>query len=161
MAVEYFAIAVILLFSFVLFFGAPYLPTLGKQVNAAIDILKLKKGDRLLELGAGDGTVALVALRRGLKVTAIELNPLLCIVIYIRTFNHRSNVKIICGNFWTTKWGEYDGIYTFLLDKYMKKLDKRIVQENKSVNLASFAFKIPGRKIEAEKLGVFLYKYTK
>ncbi len=148
-----------LLFAFVVFFGAPYLPTLSKQSNQALDLLNLKKGQCLLELGAGDGTVALMALRRGLYVTAIELNPLLCVVIYLRTFRYRSNISIKCGNFWTTPWGDYDGIYTFLLDKYMTKLDKKIIQANKNTHLASFAFKIPGKKIKSEAKGIYLYEY--
>ena len=151
--------ALVVLFGFVVLFGAPYLPTLGRQAETAIELLKLKKGDRLLELGAGDGTVALVALQKGISVTAIEINPLLCVVIYLRTFRYRSKIRIRCGNFWTTPWGEYDGIYTFLLDKYMTKLDNKIIQENKTTKLASFAFKIPGRRIQQQNNDVYLYCY--
>ena len=152
-------VVLILAFGAVMLVGAPYLPTLGKQVNSALDLLDLKKGQRLLELGAGDGTVALVALKRGYKVTAIELNPLLCCVIYLRTLRYRSNINIRCANFWTTDWGEYDGVYVFLLDKYMKRLDKRVIQENKTLRLASFAFKIPGKSFVHEHNDVYLYEY--
>jgi hypothetical protein len=42
----------------------------------------------------------------------------------------------------------------------MLKLDKRInSNEHKPIKLASFAFKIPGKKINKEKNGVFLYEY--
>ncbi len=39
----------------------------------------------------------------------------------------------------------------------MPKLDARMEEVRKP--LASFAFKIPGRKMTAEKSGVYLYKY--
>ena len=42
-------------FGFVVFVGPPYLPTLDKQVRTALDLLDLKKGQTLLELGCGDG----------------------------------------------------------------------------------------------------------
>ena len=52
-------------------------------------------------------------------------------------------------------------IFVFLLDKYMEKLNKRIIQEYKfPVRLVSFAFKIPGRNIDDHRQGVFLYKYN-
>lgn len=154
-------VALILLFGFVLIFGAPYLPSHSAPIQNALDLLSLQKGQRLLELGAGDGKVSLAALKRGYNVTAIELNPILCVVIWARTRKYRSNITIKCGNFWTTSWGEYNAIYTFLLDKYMTKLDNKIIQENKNVKLASYVFTIPGRKAQAEKNGVFLYRYNK
>lgn len=154
------AIIIILLFGFVVFFGAPYLPTTQKQVSAALDLLNLQKGQILLELGAGDGKVSIEALKRGYRVTAIELNPLLCIVIFFRTLRYRSSITIKCGNFWHVSWGDYDGIYTFLLDKYMKRLDTYIIRQNKRVMLASFAFKIPQKQILAEKDGIYLYNYS-
>jgi 16S rRNA A1518/A1519 N6-dimethyltransferase RsmA/KsgA/DIM1 with predicted DNA glycosylase/AP lyase activity len=154
-------VVVFFIFAFVILFGAPYLPTMSPQAETAINMLRLKKGQRLLELGAGDGSVVLYALRKGLKVTAIELNPLLCVVIWIRTRRYRSSVTIKCANFWTTSWGEYDGIYVFLLDKYMTKLDKYIVQQNKNVLLASYTFQIPQKEAIKQMNGVFLYQYRR
>lgn len=150
---------VALAFSFVVFFGAPYLPTKKRQINRAIEELGIKKGQRLLELGAGDGSVALEALKKGYKVTAIELNPLLCVVIFIRTFRYRKNITIICGNFWNTSWGEFDAVYVFLLDKYMNKLDKMLIHKQFKGRLVSFAFMIPTKKSVKEIDGLFVYKY--
>lgn len=153
------ALGLVLSFGFVVLFGAPYLPTKKQQVLAALDLLNLKPGQRLLELGAGDGKVTMEALRRGINVTAIELNPILCIVIWLRSWRFRHHITIKCGNFWHNSWGDYDAIYTFLLEKYMSRLDKKIIQENKKVMLATFAFQIPGKAPIDEKNGVYLYRY--
>lgn len=153
------ALGLALSFGFVVLFGAPYLPTKKQQVLTALDLLNLKPGQRLLELGAGDGKVTMEALRRGIDVTAIELNPILCIIIWLRSWRFRHHVTIKCGNFWHTSWGEYDAIYTFLLEKYMSRLDKKIIQENKKVMLATFAFQIPDKAPIDEKNGVYLYRY--
>jgi hypothetical protein len=48
-------IAVVMFFGFVILFGAPYLPTLKPQTNAALDLLDLKPGQTLLELGLWPG----------------------------------------------------------------------------------------------------------
>jgi hypothetical protein len=47
---------IILAFQFVvIFLGAPYVPTLNKQRETALDLLKLKSGQTLIDLGSGDG----------------------------------------------------------------------------------------------------------
>jgi hypothetical protein len=152
---------IILIFGFVIFFGAPYLPTLKAQKQAAFDLLKLEKGQTLIELGCGDGTMLLAAAEKGLRVIGYELNPLLAFISYVRTYKYRDNVKVIWGNYWTQVWPRADGIYVFLLDRYMKKLDKKIIQNypEQQIKLASFTFKVPDREPVKTKKGVYLYLY--
>lgn len=151
---------VILLFGFVVFFGAPYLPTLSPQVRAALELAELKPGQHLLELGSGDGKVLLAAAKQGIRVTGYELNPLLVIISWVRTFRYRKLVKVVWGNFWQVNLPKADAVFVFLLPKYMDRLDKKIIQQTSgSVKLVSFAFTIRGKKVDAEKEGVYLYKY--
>ena len=144
-------------FGIVLLRGAPYVPTLKRQVSAALDLLDLKPGQTLLELGCGDGKVLIAAAERGLDVVGIELNPLLVAVCWLRTRRYRKQVRIIWGDFWAVPWPVCDGVFTFLLQRYMSDLDERMQGLGKP--LASFAFKIPDRKPDVTKQGVFLYKY--
>lgn len=154
------ALLIIFLFSFVLLFGAPYLPTLSAQAEAALDLVDLKPGDHLLELGCGDGKVMIAAARRGLHVTGYELNPMLAAIAWLRTRRYGRRAKVVCGNFWRIKLTPSEGIFVFLLPKYMAKLDTKITQESSNpVKLVSFAFKIPAKKISKEKSGIFLYEY--
>lgn len=155
-------ILVLACFSFVLLFGAPYLPTLGPQVTAALDMLDLQPGQTMLELGCGDGIVVLAAARRGLKVVGYELNPLIAFVAWLRTWRYHKNgqVKIVWGNFWNQKWPAAEGIFTFLLQKYTAQLDKKIVQyPHKPVKLVSFAFSIVDRQPVRNEQGLYLYEY--
>lgn len=154
-------IVLVFLFGFVLAFGAPYLPTLSKQSENALDLLELKKGQHLLELGSGDGKVMLAAAKRGYRVTGFELNPLLVIVSKIVTFKYRKQVKVVWGNYWTKDWPPADGIFTFLLVKYMSKLDKKIAQtyKHKRVKLVSVAFKIPNKRTTKTAFGLYRYDY--
>jgi hypothetical protein len=148
----------ILCFGGVLFFGAPYLPTLKKQTLTALELVDLKPGQMLLELGSGDGTVLVAAAKAGLNVVGIELNPLLVVVSWLRTRRYRKQVRIIWGDFWQVQWpGDADSVFAFLLDRFMPRLDKRMQMFKKP--LASFAFQVPGRQPSAEKNGVYLYDY--
>jgi hypothetical protein len=147
-------------FAGVLLVGAPYLPTLGPQVRAALKLADLKPGDTLLELGCGDGRVLIAAARQGLNVVGYELNPLLAVLAWLRTRRYRRRVRVIWGDFWRKPWPPAEAIFTFLLPRYMPKLNKKVMQySDKPVKLISFAFTIPGKKKVAEKNGVYLYKY--
>lgn len=150
-----FALAVA--FGGVILRGAPYLPTLGVQAEAAIELLALQPGQTLLELGSGDGKVLITAAKAGLNVVGIELNPFLVVVSWLRTRRYRKQVRIIWGDFWRVKWPPCDGVFSFLLGRFMPRLDARMQQIRKP--LVSFAFQVPGRKPSAHKAGIFLYRY--
>jgi SAM-dependent methyltransferase len=156
--------ALTLCFGFVLLYGAPYLPTLTPQVDAALDMVDLQPGQTLLELGCGDGKVLIAAAARGWNVVGYELNPLLALLAWLRTRRCGGRVTVVCGNFWNRKWPPADGIFVFLLDRFMTRLDTKIAQLPRRpggvpIKLVSFAFQIPDRKPDARRGGVFLYLY--
>jgi 16S rRNA A1518/A1519 N6-dimethyltransferase RsmA/KsgA/DIM1 with predicted DNA glycosylase/AP lyase activity len=156
-------VVIVLVISFggVLLFGAPYLPTLSKQVDIALTLSGLEPGDTLIELGCGDGRVVLAAAKRGIKVIGYELNPFLALCSCLRTWRHRKDVKIIWGNFWTAEWPEAQAVFTFLLARYMSRLDKKMLKlKNKPTRLVSFAFEVPEKKAVASKMGIYVYDYN-
>jgi hypothetical protein len=151
---------ILICFGGVLLVGAPYLPTLTPGVQAALELSGAKKGDTLIELGCGDGKVLIAAAQKGINIVGYELNPLLALVAWLRTRRYRKQVQVIWGDFWRADWPQATAIFTFLLPKYMKKLDTKIAQyPHKPVKLVSHAFEIPGRKPLKQKDGVYLYGY--
>ena len=102
----------------------------------------------------------IAAARRGLHVIGYELNPLLALVARLRTLRYGKQVQVIWGDFWKRQWPRADGIFTFLLPRYMQRLDRQIATDaTKPVTLVSFAFEIPGRQPATTKDGVYLYVY--
>jgi hypothetical protein len=149
-------------FTFVVAFGAPFLPTLKARVPEAIALSGLKSGQTLIELGSGDGRVLVAAAKKGIKSVGYELNPLLVIYSKIVTFKHRKMIKIIWGNYWKKQWPAADAIFVFLLQPYMQKLDTKIIQNYpEGIRLVSFAFTIPDKKPSKENNGLYLYAYNK
>jgi 16S rRNA A1518/A1519 N6-dimethyltransferase RsmA/KsgA/DIM1 with predicted DNA glycosylase/AP lyase activity len=150
----------VLCFSGVILFGAPYLPTLSRQRKVALELLDLKKGQILLEPGSGDGRVLAEAAQKGISCIGVELNPILVLASLVITWKYRKNVKIIWGNFWRKDWSEADGIFLFLMDRHIGKFDEKMKTLPKKRRLvASFAYKIPNKRMLQEKDGVFLYEY--
>lgn len=152
--------ALVLSFGLVLLVGAPYMPTLKKQQIAALDLLDLKPGQVVYDLGCGDGRFLTAAARRGLKAIGYELNPFMALIAWASTRRYHRQVKVKWGNFWQADISQADGIFVFLLDRFMPRLNSKIKAEAKgSIKLVSHAFKIPGKKPAAKKSALFLYKY--
>lgn len=151
---------IVLLFSFVILFGAPFLPTLKSKTEEALEILDLKPGQTLIDLGCGDGRMLIAAARKGINSVGYELNPLLFFISWLRTRVYRDKVKVVFGNYWLKQWPSADAMYVFLLASYMDKLNTRIVQQYKSgFKLVSFAYPIKSTKPSLKRGGFFLYIY--
>jgi len=154
------AVALALLLGFVVFFGPPWLPTKDRHIGLALDLLELKPGQTLLDLGSGDGRVLVAAARRGVRAVGIELSPILALISWLRTRRYRKQVRIIWGSYFVVEWPPADALFTFMIPRQMTRLDRRIEQwHTKPLRLASFAFEISGKVPEAVQKGVFVYRY--
>ena len=150
---------VVTVFAVVVFVGAPYLPTMKPQVNAAFELLDLKQGQTLLELGCGDGRVLAEAAKRGYYAVGFELNLFLVLVALWHTRRYRERVKVVWANYWIKSWPPSDGVFTFLIEGFMPRLDTYMLSYGGRI--ASVAFKIPDRQPVKELQSVYLYDYTK
>ncbi len=56
-----------------------YFPTPDAVIDAALDRLALQPGDRLVDLGCGDGRVLVAAAKRGLDATGVEADSRLAV----------------------------------------------------------------------------------
>lgn len=152
--------SLVFIFGFVILVGAPYLPTLSAQKKYALDLLDLKPGDTMLELGCGDGRILVEAAQRGVRCIGYEINPILVLTAFWKTRKYRKLVTIRLQNYWGVRLPEADAIFVFLLPKYMSKLNNKIIQEfSKPVKLMSVAFEIPEKKPKRQEKGLFLYLY--
>ncbi len=148
-------------FGFVLLFGAPYLPTRKQQAKQALDMLDLKEGETFVDLGSGDGAVLIEAASRGLICYGYELNPFIWFISKIRTLRFGKQVHIYCRNYWNIPLPKKTkGVFVFLLDKYMLRLDSKLASElKKGGKLVSYTFEIPGRKPVKTFQALNLYDY--
>ena len=123
--------AIVLLFGFVVFFGAPYVPSRKVHFQPSFDALyAFTKKDVLLDLGSGDGVVLREVARRGARAIGYELNPVLCWLANWLSRRYGSRARTKVANMWTTPFPEGTTIiYVFVVSRDVKKLCKRIQGE--------------------------------
>ena len=152
---------ILLTFGAVVFRGAPYIPTHGKKIYQALDLLGLKKGDLVVDLGCGDGVFLKAAAKHGLKAVGYEINPILCVVAWLRCWPVRGQVKIYWRDFWLMPLPpDTKGVFVFLAGPYMQKLGRKIQQEaaKRPLKVVSYGFTLPGLQLATVKQGLNLYK---
>ena len=150
-------------FGFVVFRGAPYVPTHRKQVEHALDMLDLPKGSTLVDLGSGDGVFLLAAAKRGYRAVGYELNIIMWLVSSIRCWRYRDLVSVRLRDFWLTPLPpETRAVFVFLAGPYLKRLDAKLKKEAGDAGLVvvSYGFEIPGNKDKSKtENALHLYYY--
>lgn len=151
------------LFGLVAFRGAPYVPTHKRQVGLVLDMLNLKPGQVLVDLGSGDGVMLLAAAKRGIVVYGYEINPILCLISYIRCWKYRHLVHVQWRDFWITPLPpQTAAVFTFLakpyMNKFSKKIKKSVAEQKKDLYVVSYGFELPGFDAINYDSGLHLYK---
>jgi SAM-dependent methyltransferase len=154
-------VLLILAYGFVIPFGAPFLPTMKKQRQDALDMLELRPGQVFVDLGSGDGSLLVLAAERGLRAVGYEINPFLWLYSWARTRRFGRRVRVHLKSFWRADLSAADGVFVFLITHHMQRLAKLINarQGKKPLRVVSHAFKIPAKKPARKSGALFLYIY--
>lgn len=154
---------IIIVFGFVVFFGAPYVPSRRRHLDEAFDELyKIGPDDVLLDLGSGDGVVLRAAASRGARAVGYELNPVL--VWISRLISRRyEGIAVRVANIWLTPFPEDTTIvYVFGDARDIQRLTHRIEQEagrlKHPLYVVSYGFELPGHEPVAATGVHHLYK---
>lgn len=106
--------------------GALYVPTSRKKIAAFIDAVPMKSGQRLVDLGCGDGRVLRGARRRyGVRTIGYEINPLAYLKARFFSFGC-SNIKIKHQDFWEADLSGADVVFCYLYPDIMKRLTAKL-----------------------------------
>lgn len=129
--------------------GAPYVPTPMGRVRKMVALAKIKKGQRVYDLGCGDGRFVYVAANQfGAQAKGIELSPLVYLLALLRKMFWKSNAKIIFGNFKLMDISDAEIIFCYLLPETLKRLQPELDKQlAKGTKIFSYAFEIPNWKL--------------
>jgi SAM-dependent methyltransferase len=154
---------IVLVFGFVVFRGAPYIPSQKKYIKLAFhELYRLTGQDVLVDIGSGDGVVLREASKKGARAIGFELNPIL---VFISRFMSRGDkrVSVYLADFWLAHLpGDTTVVYTFSVGRDMRKMMKWIQKEtnriNRPISFISFGFGFKNR--EANKVVQPYYLYV-
>lgn len=164
MIVFWIVCVLVVLFGFVVFRGAPYVPSKTRDLAHAFDELyPLGSDDTLVDIGSGDGIVLRLAAKRGAHAIGYELNPLLVCISWLLA---RGNKKIEAhvADFWRVKFPpETTVVYTFGDTRDITKMAQLVRHEatrlRKPLYFISYGFSVPGETPVKASGAHFLYKF--
>jgi SAM-dependent methyltransferase len=155
--------AFIYIFGRPFFTGAPYAVSTPEKINIMADMIDAGIGRRpkkIIDLGSGDGRVAIALAERGYDALGIEINPLL--VWQAKRSAKKAalaNVVFIRGDYWKMDFGDYDAVALFGVFYIMERLERKLMEELKPGALvASNHFAFPNWKPVRSENGIYLYK---
>lgn len=153
-------------FYITVFGGGPFVPTPKKAVLKVLKLAKIKKGEILYDIGAGDGRFVHFATKiYKAKATGFELDPFVYFLAKIRQWFFGWEGKIIRGNFLKHNISDADIITCYLLPSSLRKFQKHFEKNlKKGTRILSYAFHIgslkPKKIVKREKgiSQIFIYK---
>ncbi len=145
-------IDILLVFWGNIFYGVPYVPTKHGLIKEAVKSLKLKKGQKVIELGSGDGRVSIMfAKEHPVEVLGVEKIRWLLWNSRLRallTPFKKGRVRFERKDLFRVSLKEVDVVYMYLLPWMIKKLIPRIEKElKKGALIVSFDYLVQSEKL--------------
>ncbi|MCX7779044.1 MAG: 50S ribosomal protein L11 methyltransferase [Patescibacteria group bacterium] len=156
-----FVIILLLTFSLPFFGGVPYVPTPEKRVKKMLELAQLKQGEKLVDLGSGDGRILIEAARIGAEAVGYEIDPLLVLTSkkLIKKEGLENKIKIYRKSFWQADLKDADVVTFYGITGIMGRMEKKLLRELKpGARVCSYVFAFPRWEPVRYESGIFLYQ---
>jgi len=144
-----------------IFYGAVYLPSDKEKVKTIIRLAEIKPGEKVVDLGSGDGVLVIALAKAGAEAHGYEINPLLVLIARKNISKARIGNKafIHWKSFWNEDLSGFDVVVIYGINYIMGRLEKKLRGElKKDARVVSNAFNFPGWPQIKKEEGVYLYK---
>lgn len=131
------------------FTGAPFIPTGKRYVEQMLDDVGLQRGERFVDLGAGDGRLVLSAARRGAYAIGYEMNPFLVAIAQFRIWRdgNSRHAKVYWKSLWGADLRNVDVVSIYGITNIMPRLEKKFSRELPGgARVVAFTFPLPSWK---------------
>lgn len=113
--------------------GAIYFPTKLKKIEFIKDLAGVKPGERIVDLGSGDGRILARFAKEGVEAHGYEINPLL--VWRSRRILKRAGLYgqavVHWQSFWQADLSQYNVVVVYGIPYIMKRLERKLKYELK------------------------------
>ncbi len=128
------------------FYGAPFLVSFQETVAQIITAAEIRPGEKLADLGSGDGRILIAAAKAGAEAHGYEINPILVFWsrLRIRKAGLSDRAKVHWKNFWFADLSGFDIVVVFGVTQIMPRLEKKLQKEFRSgARVISNIFQFP------------------
>ena len=129
-----------------------YIPTPKNIVRQMLLLARLRKGELLYDLGAGDGRILIEGAREfGARCVGVEIDPERVVRLKERLAATKVEAKVIEGDLMRFDLSDADVIAIYLSDSVNAKLAPKLSRELKpGARVVSLDYTLPGWKVEKE-----------
>ena len=123
----------------------PFVPTPRPIVRRMLNLADTKPGDRLIDLGAGDGRIVIAAAREfGAKALGVELHPDRYAIIRNSVPSLKPNLQALRQNFFEADLSNADVVTMYLLPSVNEALRRKLERElHSGARVVTHDFSIP------------------
>jgi SAM-dependent methyltransferase len=152
----------VLMFGFVVAFGAPYVPSKRREVRDAFEKLyPLGPGDVVVDIGSGDGVVLRVAAKFGAHAVGYEINPILVLISRIVSARYEGIEVRLADLFRSTFPDDTTVVYMFSESRDIKRMFKKVEREatrlGRPLSVISYGFQNTQYELKGELGAHFMY----
>lgn len=131
-----------------IFGGGPFVPTPMKSVHKVLKAAKIKKGDVVYDIGAGDGRYIHFAEKDyGAKATGFEIDPFVFTLAKLKQWILGWKGTMLRADFQKHNLKKADVVICYMLPKTLAQYQKKFKKElRKGTKIISYAFHIGSLK---------------
>lgn len=141
--------------------GAPFVPTGAAVVQAMVALANIKPGERMVDLGSGDGRIVVAFAQAGAEAHGYEINPSLVFWsrLNIRRLGLHKKAFIHWASFQKCDFSKFNIITMYALPRFMVSLEGKIrTALPKGGRVVSHRFQFPNWRPSEVRDRVYLYK---
>ena len=144
--------------------GASYEVTSNDKMKKMIQFAKVRGGEKIADLGSGNGKLVIEFAKRGAEAHGYEINPFLVLLSKwkINREGLRGKAFVHWKSFWKEDLGRFDVVLIFQVGYIMGALEKKLKREaRKKIRIVSNNWRFPKLKCIKEKDKIYYYEIKK
>lgn len=128
----------------------PFVPTPMPIVQTMVDLAQLRPGERVVDLGAGDGRLLFVAEKaaQGVQATGYELAYGVWLLARLRVWWEGSHARVLRCDLFAADLRDVDVVFLYVLPHILERLAPRLAEMlPPHARVVSHAFALPGFQV--------------